>query len=321
MHGVTTTTPVEPAPHAEAPTPTSSPTSAGDGSAVNYLDPPKSIRRFVFDAWHNRQLVGPLGRHMIARMYSKTYLGRAWTVVRPAMDAAGGAILFGGVLSVTSRDGTPYLLFFTAGILGWRAFERTVIWVTRSFDRVRVTSKIDFPLLLVPICGGFPVMIDLAVYLAVFLIAALGYLAIDGHLWLALSPQTLAAVGGLGLCLTFGLALGLCTSVVNARARDIKYVIRYVLQIGLFVTPVIYPITRLPAGLRPFAQANPMTAPIELIKYGLLGSGDVQLVPVVWSCAVAVLSLAAGLWFFSRRASNFVGPAGWDGDDDEEDLL
>jgi lipopolysaccharide transport system permease protein len=289
--------------------------------AVTYLDPERSIRRFVSEAWHSRHLLAPLSFNVISRMYARTYLGRSWVFIRPAMDAAGGAILFGGVLGVRSGDGTPYLLFLMAGLVGWRGFERTVFWATRSFDRLRrISGKLDMPLLLVPLAGCAPALVDLAVYLLVLVLVILGFLAAEGRLWLELSPELLAAVGGLLLCVVFGVAIGLWTSVLNAHTRDVRHVLRYVMQIWMFATPVIYPITKLPPDFRPFAQANPIAAPIELIKHGLLGSGDVQLVPVVWSCVAACLFVGAGLWFFSRRASNFMGPAGWEADDDEDVL-
>ena len=296
--------------------------AAGDAGAARYTDPPASIPRLVSDAWHSRHLLVALAQNIVARMYTRTYLGRAWLFIRPAMDAAGGALLFGGILSVSSQDGTPYALFFAAGIMGWRVFERTVLWVTRSFDRLgRLTRRLEVPLLLVPIGSISPALVDLAFYLLVVILIALGYLALDGQLWLQFNLETLAAVGGVLLILVFGLAIGLFTSVINAHTRDIRHALRYVMQIAMFATPVIYPISRLPEAVRPVAQANPLSAPIELVKHGLLGSGDVQLVPVLWSCTAAALLLAGGLRFFSRRATNFMGPAGWEADDDEDDPL
>lgn len=296
--------------------------SRGDAGPARYVGPRPSIPGLLSGAWHSRHLLGPLALNMVARMYTRTYLGRAWLFIRPAMDAAGGALLFGGILSVSSQDGTPYALFFAAGIMGWRVFERTVLWVTRSFDRLgRLTRRLEVPLLLVPIGSCSPALVDLAVYFLVLVLIALGYLVVEGQLWLQLNLETLAAVAGVLLILAFGLAIGLFTSVLNAHARDVRHALRYVMQIAMFATPVIYPISRLPEGVRPVAQANPLSAPIELIKHGLLGSGDVQLIPVLWSCAVAALLMTTGLWFFSRRATNFMGPAGWEADDDDDDPL
>jgi lipopolysaccharide transport system permease protein len=286
---------------------------------VTYAQPERSIRRSVGDAWRSRHLLPPFSLNVVSRMYTRTYLGRAWIFLRPALDALGGALLFGAVLRVTSQDGTPYLLFFTAGILGWRVFERTVLWVTRSFDRLgRIVRRVEIPLLLVPLAGSSPALVDLAAYLIVLVLMVLGYVVLEGEMWLQLGPETLIGVAGLALCIVFGLAIGLWTSVVNAHARDIRHVLRYVLQIWMFITPVIYPVTRLPSDLQPLAQANPMAAPIAMVKRGLLGSGEIELLPTVWSVTFIGLSLLAGLWFFSRRASNFMGPAGWEADDEDE---
>lgn len=288
-------------------------------SPVTFRSPEKSIPRTVSAAWRSRHLIPPMGVKMIMKIYQRTYLGRAWVFTRPALDCVAGTILFGSVLSVSSGDGTPYVLFITAGLAAWRMFERSVLWSTRSFDRFGgLTGKADMPLLLVPIAGCSPGVVDGAVYLMIVVLIALGYLVIDGQWWLEVGPQTLAAVGGLVLCMVFALAISLWTSVINAHTRDIKHMIRYVLQIGMFLTPVIYPLSKLPDWLRPIAQANPLSAPIDLVKYGLLDSGDVQLVPVLWSCLSIFTALVVGLWFFSRRASNFMGPAGWVQDDEDD---
>jgi lipopolysaccharide transport system permease protein len=287
---------------------------------VTYLDPEKSVRGCVMDAWRGRHVLPLLALYVILRRYTRTYLGSAWMFVRPAIEVGGAALLFGGVLRVSSQDGTPYVLFFTAGILGWRLFERTVYWVTRSFERLgRIMRKLELPLLLVPIAGSSPALMDAVFYFLIFVIITLSYLIAEGHMWVPMSPEILAAPAGLLLCMVFGVAIGLFTSVVNAHTRDVRYVLRYVLQLWMFATPVIYPISRLPSDLQPVAQANPMAAPIELVKHGLLGSGNVQLVPVLWSCLATLLLLAGGLWFFSRRASNFMGPAGLEDEEEEEE--
>jgi len=315
-----------PVPAPPAPAPARAPAGPDAASEVRYRPPRPSVPGVVRDAWRSRHLVRPMGFRVVAKMYAQTKLGRSWLVIRPAMDVGGSALIFGGVLGVSARDGTPYVIFLVVGLAGWRLFERTVYWSTRSFDRyARYTRRFVMPLLLLPIAGAAPALVEFCVYSGIVLLIAAGYLAFDGTLWLESGPQLLAGAGGLVLCLAMGLGLSLWTSVLNARTRDVRHTMRYVLQIWMFVTPVLYPLSQLPAGFRPLAQANPMTSPIELVKYGFLGAGDVQLVPVVTSVAAILAVLAGGLWFFSRQASHFLGPAGWgrggatmDDDDDDD---
>src|SRR5207253_10906839 len=110
----------------------------------------------------------------------------------------------------------------------------------------------------------------------------------------------LVASAGALLCLLLGFGITLWTSVLNAEMRDIRYVSRYVLEVGLYVTPVVYPLTRLPPWLRTLSYVNPMTAPAEMIKHGMLGAGTVQAAAVVWSVVAVILALGSGLYFFSR---------------------
>jgi homopolymeric O-antigen transport system permease protein len=234
------------------------------------------------------------------------------------MEVFGMSLLFGGILAVSPAANVPYTIFLVFGMAGWRFFQYAVYWSTLAFDRYgRLLRKLDFPLLQVPIASTVIAISYLAVYMAVGVALLAYYLVVDGTLYLEVGPKLLLAVFGFGLCFLFSWGIGMFTSVWNAHTRDVRFVIRYVLQFWFFLTPVVYPLSQIPSTYQTLAQANPMAAPIDMIKEGLLGIGQVDPWAVLWSTGVILTVCVAGIWYFSRHATNFMGPAGWEEDAEE----
>jgi lipopolysaccharide transport system permease protein len=292
-----------------------------------YPRPQSSVGDMVRQSWESRHLFGALAVRMAAVRFSRTKFGRAWFFIRPFMTLIGMTLLFGGILGVSPSADVPYLVFLVFGLVGFHFFQFAVFWSTVSFDRYgRLLRKLDFPLLPVPIAATSIAFIDLAAYLVIGLGIVGYYLAADGTMYLEFGVRMLLAVLGLALCFLLAVGIGLFTSIFNAHARDVRYSIPYILQFWFFLTPVVYPLSEVPADYRTLAQLNPMTAPVDLIKEGLLGIGEVEVWSVGWSLGLTLTICAAGVVFFSRYATNFMGPAGWAQDedsrreDDEDDM-
>lgn len=273
----------------------------------------------VREAWAARSLLRSLGALALTRIIAGTRLGRSWLVIRPLMDSVGKAVIFGGVLKIGSPGDAPYFLFVLAGLLSWRLFERLVLYATRSFDIYRKLMRtFRFPLLLVPFAAMAYPALEVTVYWFVFLGALLAFWLADGELYLELGTNLLLVPAGMGLALTIAVGMGLWTSVLNGKARDVRYATRYVLPLWLYLTPVVYPLSAVPAVYRPLITANPLTAPVEMVKLGLLGAGEVNAASLAWSVAFAVLLTTSGLWFFGREAARSIerDDAGLDDDGD-----
>lgn len=289
---------------------------------MTFERPPASVRREVAEAWHSRQLIPRLAARVVVKTYVRTILGRTWLILRPVMDSLGLALLFGAVIGLQAPGGTPYLLFLLVGLYGWRLFERSLFWSTRSFDRyARIVRKLNPPPLLMPIAGIGPAIVESGVYALLIVCMVAFYGITDGTLYVTLGPETLLGVAGVLLCVCFALGLGFTLSVLNARARDVRIGLRYVLSIWFYVTPVIYPLSKLPATFQVLAQINPVTPMIELIKEGVLGVGRVDPLGVLWAVVATLATGAFGLWFLSRKAADFTTPmeGGIVADDDEEE--
>ncbi|MDT7705976.1 MAG: lipopolysaccharide transport system permease protein [Pseudonocardiales bacterium] len=291
----------------------------------NGLSPHRqSPRALVADAWAGRALVRPFGSRIIRKMYAKTILGATWLFIRPIVDTGGRALLFGSILGVAGPpNGVPYFLFLLVGMQSWRLFDQTLFWATRSFDRhARFTRRFAFPLLLVPIAGSAFAWVEFAIYtgIAVFVFAL--FVVTDGVLYLSVGPQLLMGVAGLLLATLLALGVGFWLCVLNARWRDVRLTLRYVLEIWLYATPVIYPLSQIPSGFRTVAQINPMTPIVEMTKQGFLDAGDVTVPGVIWAVSATAIALGSGLWFFGRYAARFISPyVVVDDDEEEEDMI
>jgi lipopolysaccharide transport system permease protein len=269
-------------------------------------------------AWAERALVPQLGVRFLLKRIRGTKLGWSWLIIRPLMAAVGMTLLFGGVLKVATPGGAPYFLFLLAGLVGWRMFERSLLYTTRSFSLYRKLMKtMLFPLLLVPLAGmGLP-LVETAVYWAVFAGSLVFYWIVDGTLYLSGFPRLLWTAPALALLTGITVGAALWLSVLNAKARDVRYSIRYVLPIWMYVTPVVYPISQLPESVRWLGIVNPMSGPIELLKWGLIGEGQIHLPALASSVGFGGLLLLSGLWFFCREAARSIDAI--EGPDDEED--
>jgi lipopolysaccharide transport system permease protein len=276
------------------------------------------VGELLRESWRQRGLIPRIGIRATVKGYSSTRLGRTWLVLRPTLSIFAMSLLFGAVLDAPS-NGVPYAIFLLAGMLGWMSFERFVFWATRSFNVYRrLASNLQFPLLLVPTASAIPAAIELCVIAGLLLVTTGVFWVTDGTFYLDLGPKLLLAAAGLALGVGLAWGLGLWLSVLNAMARDVRLTLRYALMIWMYVTPVIYPVSALPHGWRFLATVNPVAAPVELIKEGLVGAGNVTLEAVLVSVGVTLVACASGLWFFTRVAPTAVG-AGAEGEEDDDD--
>jgi lipopolysaccharide transport system permease protein len=297
---------------------TPAPSPPDDAASVEFLDPVPSLGSTIREAWRSRSILVPMGQANVSAMFAMTKVGRGWLVVRPFADVVGKAFLFGAVLGVAGAGGVPYFLMMLVALIAWRTFDRALFIGTRSFDQFsRLMRQFDLPLLLVPTAGLAPIVVHVGIYVVILALALAYYAIADGTLYLQLDLGLLVGLAGFALCVVCGWSLVLWTSVFNAYTRDTRQAIRYVLQFWLYLTPVLYPLSQLPSSLEPLAHANPMTAPIEMVKAGLIDAGTVNTGGLVWSLAFVTLVLASGLVFFSRKATNFMGPSRWGRDDDD----
>jgi lipopolysaccharide transport system permease protein len=252
----------------------------------------------LHELWRHRNYVPYFGKILVRRRYWGTWLGVFW-LFRPVLDVASRALLFGGFLQVQSGD-RPYFVFLLVGTSAWVLFERTMFWATRSIQmNGSVHTRLAVPRLPTVVSASIPALLDFV------LLMTLGTLTV-GYYWLTRGTLYVAPIGqwpiallGIVMLLAFGVAIGLYTAPLAVYARDIRFSLAYIFQAWYFLTPVIYPISSLPVQYRVIAELNPITAPVEFVKYGLLSTSLPSTTSVIVSVCTLLVVGTIGLRFFS----------------------
>jgi lipopolysaccharide transport system permease protein len=253
------------------------------------------------ELWAYRYLWWYFASNTIRDMYRKSALGWFWLLMRIAGPIGLSSIIFGGVLNVPS-EGTPYFLFFLCGMTTWILFERSLLVVTRSLEQNRkLITKVYFPRLILPVAAIAPALLYLAVLFVVMIGALAYYHQRDGRWYITVQPGLLVSAGAVVLSLVFAVAVGLWTSVLQARYRDIRYGLRYFMPFWFYFTPIIYPLSHIPQQWHWVVAINPMAPIVETFKWGALGQGTVNPSGLATSVALIVLTMLSGMWFFNRE--------------------
>lgn len=249
------------------------------------------------EIWRNRQLLGFLIWRDIKIRYRQTLFGGLWAILQPLLAMLIFTLFFHKLSGVAS-NGPPYPLFAFAGLTFWTFFSNAVSMASNSLvGNQMLISKVYFPRIFIPLGSIGAFLLDLIVS-SLLMLAFMVYYRwpiSKNIIWL---PAVI-----LGCCVASS-GLGLILSAWNVRFRDIKYAVPFFLQMGLFVTPVIYPIEYVPARFRPLIALNPMTGVVIAARYAFLG-GSAQFILILLSLVVGLVLFVAGLFIFLRTETQF----------------
>jgi lipopolysaccharide transport system permease protein len=259
------------------------------------------------DIWRHRDLLVILVEREFISKYRQTILGPAWFVLQPLLMTLVFAVVFGGVAHIPT-DGVPPILFYLAGLLGWNYFAQTFQATASTFiTNAGLFGKVYFPRLVVPLSTVIANFLAFALQLATlsvvwayfkFLTPAGPGFGLDATLiWFPAVILQLAALS---------LGAGLWLSALTTKYRDLGFLVPFLIQVWMFATPVIYPLSRVPQRWRWVASLNPMTVPTEAIKRMLLGAGDVTAPFVAISVGVTLALVVSGLVLFNRVEKTFI---------------
>ncbi len=254
----------------------------------------------LFDLWAFRALIPRFGKVFVERRYRRTWLGWLWIPLRPTVDIASRVLLFGGFLSVSPGD-RPYFMFFIVGAAAWQLFQTTALWATRSLEVNRgLLDKVALPRATAVLGATLAGLVDLLLYASIGAVAAVYYKLAHGTFYITVAPSTLLAPIGLGLLALYAVAIGFFTAPLALKARDVRFLLMYAIGFWYLITPIIYPTSYLPEKYRPLAEYNPLSAPVELVKHGLLDTARPSMASLVVSLVVLAALLVAGYLTFMR---------------------
>jgi lipopolysaccharide transport system permease protein len=244
------------------------------------------------ELWGARELLGFLVWRDVKVRYKQTVLGAAWAVLQPLATMGVFTLLFGRWAKMPS-DGVPYPLFAFAALVPWTFFSNAVSTSASSLiGNTHLISKVYFPRLLVALSSVATGLLDLAVALVVMF----GLMAFY-RVGLTWQIAALPALTLLMLLLAFG--VGSALAALCAMYRDVRYVVPFLLQLWLFASPVIYPLSLIPPEWRWLAYVNPLAGAIDGFRAALLGR-PIPWMPVGASAATALIAVWAGLSYFRR---------------------
>lgn len=276
-----------------------------DSGVVTVIEPDTAkFRLRLKETWQYRDLILLLVRRDFVAQYKQTLLGPAWHIIQPLLTTVMFTIVFGNIAKL-STDGVPPFLFYLSGIVVWSYFANVFTEIAATFSRnAHIFGKVYFPRLSIPISVLFSKLMALAIQLVIFIGFLVYYYvagaAVSPNGWIWLTPvlftmMAMLALGG-----------GIIIASITARYRDLMVVITFGLQLLMYATPIIYPLSSLPERWQGIASLNPVAPIVETFRYAFLGQGTVSVAMLMIS-AVTILTLCViGVMLFNRVERTFM---------------
>ena len=254
--------------------------------------------------WRYRDLWYMYVRRDIVTVYKQTILGPLWFFIQPIFTTAMYMFVFGGLAGI-STDGGPQPLFYLSGIMLWNYFSECFNGASNTFTaNAGIFGKVYFPRLVVPLASLTSNLIKMLIQLLLFIVVYVYYVAIGG-------PVSINAAALLFPILVFMLAFhalswGLIVSSLTSKYRDLRYLVGFGLQLFMYATPIIYPLSAAGDKFRWALELNPLTPIFEAFKFGVLGSGSLSWGGLLYSFVFMLVMLFFSIIIFNRVERNFM---------------
>jgi lipopolysaccharide transport system permease protein len=269
-----------------------------------WIEAGQAEKHYWFDLWRYRELFQILAWRDVAIRYKQTIVGPAWAILQPFVSTVLMTVVFGKVAGLPSEGGAPYLIMVSAAMLPWQFFANSLSASSQSLvGNANLVSKVYFPRLIIPTSSVIVACIDLLVSFGILVAMMAWYHFMPSWRLLTLPAFVLLAfVGALGP--------GLVITALNVKYRDFRFVIPFIVQFGLYASPVAYSssVIRQKFGEIPFLlySLNPMVGVIDGFRWAILG-GDSQLYLPSFALSIflAVVLLIVGISYFRRTERSF----------------
>lgn len=255
------------------------------------------------ELWRYRDLVLMFVRRDFVANYKQTILGPIWFFLQPLLTTVTYIFIFGRMAGL-STDGLPMLLFYLAGVTIWNYFSETLNKTASVFkDNAQMFGKVYFPRLTMPFSIVLSNLVRFGIQLLLFLGVWVWYLfqndAIHPNYLIALTPILVLLMGLLAL------GIGMIISAMTTKYKDLIFLLTFGIQLLMFATPVIYPMSSIPEQYQWIILANPMSSIVETFRYAFLGSGTFSWMHLGYSAAVTIVLLMLGTIIFNRVEKSF----------------
>jgi lipopolysaccharide transport system permease protein len=269
------------------------------------IRPKKNLLDIDFKAiWQYRDLLKMFVKRDVVTVYKQTILGPIWFILQPIMTTAIYILVFGRIANI-STDGVPMILFYLSGIIVWNYFSECFNITARTFtENANIFGKVYFPRLIMPLAkitsGLIKFGIQFVLFLAVYLVYLFETDTVQPNLCLLLVPYLVLLMAMLGL------GFGIIFTSLTTRYRDLNFLIVFGVQLLMYATPVIYPVSAIPSKYKIFIMANPMTPILETFKHAFLGSGSMSWTGLAYATIFTFIVIVLGVIIFNKTEENFI---------------
>jgi lipopolysaccharide transport system permease protein len=255
------------------------------------------------EVWRYRDLLLLLVKRDFVAFYKQTVLGPLWFVIQPVLTTLIFTLVFANIAGL-STDGLPHILFYLAGVTIWGYFSECLTKTSNTFsDNAHLFGKIYFPRMIAPLSVIASNLMKFGIQFCVFLAVFFFY-------WIRGEVQPNSSVLLLPylilLMAAISLGIGLIFSSMTAKYRDLRFLLSFGVQLIMYATPVIYPMSAIPAKFAVYIQFNPITPIIEMFRYSFFGVGDASVGGIIYASIFAVTVLGLGMIIFNRVEVSFM---------------
>ena len=272
-----------------------------DQQWTKIIRPTESLFRFnVRELWQYRDLILLFIKRDFVSVYKQTVLGPLWHLIQPLFTT----IVFGilGSFAKIPTDDVPRVLFYLTGIVLWNYFGSCLTKTSNTFiGSAQIFGKVYFPRLTVPISIIVSNLISFFLQFILIIPFLIYYSnSIHPNIYILSIPLIIIVLAMMGL------GFGLVVSSLTIKYRDLVFLISFGVQLGMYVTPIIYPLSMIPGKYRLLMSFNPISSIIELFRYALLGRGTFTPLSLLYSFSFSVVILIIGILFFNQAERSFV---------------
>lgn len=259
------------------------------------------------DVWRYRDLLWLLVKRDFVSFYKQTILGPLWFFIQPLFTTIIFTFIFGNLAGL-STDGLPQPLFYMAGITAWNYFADCLTKTSTVFrDNANIFGKVYFPRLIMPLSIVVSNLVRFGVQMLLFFVMMAYYLFLNKtgvefhmNIYVLLGPFLVLLMALLGL------GVGLIIAALTTKYRDLAFLITFGVQLMMYATTVIYPLSAAPGKYKWLIELNPMTGIIEAFRFGFLGEGVLTMSSLGYSVIFTLISLIIGVVIFNKTEKTFV---------------
>ena len=256
------------------------------------------------EIWQYRDLFSMFVKRDIITQYKQTILGPTWFFIQPALTTVMYMIVFGGIAGI-STDGLPQPMFYLAGIVCWQYFSDCLNKTSSTFTTNQgIFGKVYFPRMIVPLSTVASNLVRMGIQFLLFVVVYIYYLIMGVHvapnMYILLLPLVIIMLAGLSL------GFGIIISSMTTKYRDLTILFTFIVQLWMYATPIIYPLSTMSPKRQWIMALNPVTSLVETFKYGTMGVGTFSWTQLAYSFGFMVVLLAIGIVVFNKVQRSFM---------------